>query len=901
MNTKLFAFLILLASFTTTLSAWAGYTFENGVLTVDGTIDLDGKALRIEGITSVTGSGKFTNSVAVADLTLGLDMDVTLSTVTIEGNIRLVKTGVKTLTLPKNSTYAGGTWIQAGRLTADSGSNKQLNNFKPFGAYETVITVESGGMLDLKGYYNWKKHYSIVLNGGTLSNAAQKDSTSEVFDPDLTVTGNSIFELKSGKIYSFAAHANLGGNTLTMRLGGNLHWLPSAVGSGTINVTGSSIFQVDKTATYSDLTLDMGAPMDLQKYTLGVKDYIATYVGNGNKATGALEVSGTFTPSSDNFYPCTMMGGSTIDLSGKTSTWSLTNASGDGVKFAARATVTIDVGARTIAAKDKIVDWPEGTEYSGRTFVLKANGGISEDLELQVSATGLTVAARGAKVPTATWTGAIDSDAGKAGNWSWENVPEPTPGVAPIDPSKMLPGPSTAVVIPWAKLATFNWSEDIAYATIEFSGDKPTETVVLNGDRDWRGLGALDVPFALDLNGHKLYIVLPEGSSANETEVTSTAEGGELHATVATDKVHDNTSVALTGNLSLIKEGPGAFVATKYPQTYTGETIVNEGTLRAADGANVNADSTTAVTNSPFGASRTITVGPEGVLDPRGSYSWGYHTVNLDGGAISNTVAQRGVGTTAYNVAAENYKKPFNPRIVLLADSTFATTKEFNFNGEVVADGHELEIWIASGQGLLWVPKAAENAVFVVTNGGYLKTLKNHTFDQKTATLKFMGGTVDLAGDLVVSNYYVATSVTDYQFDTRPELMMTVSGTFTPVSQNFFGCQMLDGATIDLSGQKASWSSHSALVNSHMSTKWQGECRDVTFAEGEKVTKVTIDVGSREFRGETQIVSWSEGSKVSAAGAKFVLSAAAKARGYRLTRDENGLYIGPTGFVLLIQ
>ena len=330
MNTKLYAFLILLASFTTTLSAWAGYTFENGVLTVDGTIDLDGKALRIEGITSVTGSGKFTNSVAVADLTLGLDMDVKLSTVTIEGNIRLVKTGVKTLTLPKNSTYAGGTWIKAGGLTAASEGAKQLNNFKPFGAYETVITVESGGMLDLKGYYNWKKHYSIVLNGGTLSNAAQKDSTSEVFDPDLTVTGNSIFELKSGKIYSFAANANLGGNTLTMRLDGKLHWLPSAVGSGTINVTGSSIFQVDKTATYSDLTLDMGAPMDLQKYTLGVKDYIATYVGNGNKATGALEVSGTFTPSSDNFYPCTMMKGSTIDLSGKTSTWSLTNASGDG-------------------------------------------------------------------------------------------------------------------------------------------------------------------------------------------------------------------------------------------------------------------------------------------------------------------------------------------------------------------------------------------------------------------------------------------------------------------------------------------------------------------------------------------------------------------------------------------
>ena len=891
MNTKLFAYLILLSSFTTTLSAWADYTFAEGVLNVDGDVDLAGTALRIEGITSVTGSGKFTNSGAVADLTLGLDMDVTLSTVTIEGNIRLVKTGDKTLTLPKDSTYAGGTWIKAGRLTADSGNTKKLANFKPFGAYETVITVESGGMLDLKGYYNWQKHYSIVLNGGTLSNAAQTDSTSTVFDPDLTVTGNSVFELKSSKIYSFAANADLGGNTLTMILGGKLHWLPSAVGSGTINVTGSSIFQVDKTAIYPNLTLDMGAPMDLQTYTLGVKDYIATYVGTGNKATGALQVHGVFTPTSDNFFPPTMQNGSTIDLSAKEGSW----AAGD-TAFADGATIAIEVGERTdLTEGSPLVTWTE-TEYNGRTFNLTSGGVVREDLALRAQVDGLVVVSTSAKTPTAVWKGGNSADALDPENWDWRDA----------EGHPALPDGTYVVEIAWNKLSELNWPETdrLDYASLVFTGEKPTETVVLNGDRDWRGLGALDVPFALDLNGHKLYIVLPEGSSANETEVTSTAEGGELHATVATDKVHDNTSVALTGNLSLIKEGPGAFVATKYPQTYTGETIVNEGTLRAADGANVNADSTTAVTNSPFGASRTITVGPEGVLDPRGSYSWGYHTVNLDGGAISNTVAQRGVGTTAYNVAAENYKKPFNPRIVLLADSTFATTKEFNFNGEVVADGHELEIWIASGQGLLWVPKAAENAVFVVTNGGYLKTLKNHTFDQKTATLKFMGGTVDLAGDLVVSNYYVATSVTDYQFDTRSGLKMTVSGTFTPVSQNFFGCQMLDGATIDLSGQEACWSSHSALVNSHKSTDGQGDCLDVTFAEGEKVTKVTkvtIDVGSREFRGETQIVSWSEGSKVSAAKATFVLSSAAKAKGYRLVRDENGLYVRRTGFVLLIQ
>ena len=432
-----------------------------------------------------------------------------------------------------------------------------------------------------------------------------------------------------------------------------------------------------------------------------------------------------------------------------------------------------------------------------------------------------------------------------------------------------------------------------------FTGEKPTQTVALAGDRDWRGLGGMDVPYPIDVAGHTLAMTLKSGVSAEACEVSSSAEGGVLIASVEDEKSYENALVTLSGALTLVKEGPGTFVAAKYPQEYTGVTIVSNGVLRCAvTNLNEIAD------KSPFGARRIVNVAPDGSRDPAGSWNWAGHVLNLDGGAISNTVAQRGVGTTAYNVAAENYKKPFNPRIVLMADSTFATTKEFNFNGEVVADGHELEIWIASGQGLLWVPKAAENAVFVVTNGGYLKTLKNHTFDQKTATLKFMGGTVDLAGDLVVSNYYVATSVTDYQFDTRSGLKMTVSGTFTPVSQNFFGCQMLDGATIDLSGQEACWSSHSALVNSHKSTDGQGDCLDVTFAEGEKVTKVTkvtIDVGSREFRGETQIVSWSEGSKVSAAKATFVLSSAAKAKGYRLVRDENGLYVRRTGFVPLIQ
>ena len=890
-------------------AAWADYTEESrqlkadethqvdGTLTVASgvTVDLNGYKLVYKGVKGVSGTGTIKSSKEGAVLTVENTSNIS-QTIKLAGALKLVKQGSGTWTVPTSvvpQTFTGGVSVECGTLTtAKYGS---IGDGTPYGTKPTIDV--SGATVDFNGGYGYSST-TVNLNGGTIKSGRTLSNSSYDMKVKINVMVDSTFVTDSDKDYNYAGALDLNGHTLTLSFGGTFYWHPSSAVKGTLHAKKGTFYVFKKTEMptvnlIADVAVNIAADCS-------VKDYTANYSGTSNAGSAVLQVSGVFTPTSDNFYPCTMMDGSTIDLSAKEATWALTNATGAAVQFAAGATIAIEVGTRTIAAGDKIVAWPENTEYAGRTFVLKTNGTGSKEFELQVSATGLTVAALGAKVPTATWTGAVSADAANPDNWSWANVPGPTPGLTPGGSLNLVPGPTTAVVIPWKKLATLNWpdTDDLSFATVAFSGEKPTESVALEGDRDWRGLGPIDIPFALDLNGHKLYLVLPGAMSVNETTVTSTAEGGELHATVAADKVHDNTSVALTGNLTLIKEGPGAFVATKHPQTYTGETVVNEGTLRAADSANVNKDSTASVTNSPFGGSRVITVGPEGVLDPRGSSAWGYHTINLNGGAITNTVAKRGVGTTAYNVAANNYPEPFNPTINLLADSTFATTKEFNFNGKIVSDGHDLEIWIASGQSLLWVPKAAEKAVFNVTNGGYLKTLKNHTFNQKTATLKFTGGTMDLAGDLVVSNYYVATAVKDYQYDTRAELKMTVAGVFTPVTQNFFGCQLLDGATIDLGNLETSWSSHSALVNSHKSTTGQGDCLDVTFADG---ATVTIDVGAREFKGMEQIVAWSEGSKTSAATATFVLNAAAKAKGYRLVRDENGLYVERRGLVLLFQ
>ena len=113
MNTKLFAFLILLASFTTTLSAWADVEIPNddcpneltGDVTIDvggklvllGPIDIKGNTLKLTGITDMSGefeSGEF----EIPDTVGGgvLDMEVTQKVTqsgTFGGKLKFIKRG----------------------------------------------------------------------------------------------------------------------------------------------------------------------------------------------------------------------------------------------------------------------------------------------------------------------------------------------------------------------------------------------------------------------------------------------------------------------------------------------------------------------------------------------------------------------------------------------------------------------------------------------------------------------------------------------------------------------------------------------------------------------------------------------------------------------------------------
>ena len=120
---------------------------------------------------------------------------------------------------------------------------------------------------------------------------------------------------------------------------------------------------------------------------LSVRNYEQVYGSNNNDGTAALMVHGTFKPAAhDYFYGVTMMGGSTIDLSRRTSALPLTSSFSQGrktVDFAPNANVTVSLGGRadvrTLAKnKEYVVTWTAATAPGADVkFALDAQGAQS--------------------------------------------------------------------------------------------------------------------------------------------------------------------------------------------------------------------------------------------------------------------------------------------------------------------------------------------------------------------------------------------------------------------------------------------------------------------------------------------------------------------------------------------
>ncbi len=114
---------------------------------------------------------------------------------------------------------------------------------------------------------------------------------------------------------------------------------------------------------------------------------------------------------------------------------------------------------------------------------------------------------------------------------------------------------------------------------------------------------------------------------------------------------------------------------------------------------------------------------------------------------------------------------------------------------------------------------------------------------------------------------------------------MSVYGRFTPATDYFYGCTMMDGSTLDLNGRTGAWSTTSAFT---------AGLNRVTFASG---ATVTLDVRSRaSWSGK--VVDWGAGNAPEAV--RFTLDEQSKSMGRALMVRDDGLY-ACSGVIIIVR
>ena len=409
--------------------------------------------------------------------------------------------------------------------------------------------------------------------------------------------------------------------------------------------------------------------------------------------------------------------------------------------------------------------------------------------------------------------------------------------------------------------------------------------ITLDGDADWTLFGSVDVNSAtiIDLNGHTLTV---GGISGYGTIMDlSDGEPGELHFNIEEGEDVVST-VALAGNLKVVKEGGGCLALARKGQTFTGGVFVEAGTAYSpVSGANATTYAESLGYWGPMGG--TIRVAEGGTFDTKGNYDFHCKDFVLAGGTLANTGVDMNT-TTGQGIG----------NVTLEADSLLNLTHHTAFSSlpstKIDLGGFTFSVELGSAGGRqLYLPIVVENGTLDFLSGGYLNFVGSTDGGSPTVNLEMHGAAFHGDGRFSVSNYVAAYS----QRWNHGASVLKVHGTFTPVTADdgkeyFHGCEMQDGSTIDLSAKTAVWDT--------VSTGWPvagyvsdaDGSREVTFAEG---AKVTIDVHGRTFVMGDRIVSWTEAPPE---GVTFAFDAETAEGGLEPFVAANGIYYGADATVV---
>ncbi len=346
---------------------------------------------------------------------------------------------------------------------------------------------------------------------------------------------------------------------------------------------------------------------------------------------------------------------------------------------------------------------------------------------------------------------------------------------------------------------------------------------------------------------------------------------GELHLNVASGKTLENSSVAFTGNMKVVKDGTGTYVASKSGQSYVGGTTVREGLLKCGlNGSDYPLGDTFGdVTISTNGANK-------GTLDTNAKFYFYKYNFVLDGGKLQNTGGHVGNGSSQL------------ASVQLTADSEIAPANTYGFISDSYAatvldlGGHALTVNIGSQ---FWLYNTTvKNGLMDVASGGWLETKSDKTVTATNADFR-VGCALRIYGPMSVRNYEPVYAYNNNGGDAA----FNVHGTFKPSAHNYFyGCTLQDGSTIDFTSRTNELGRVKTLNETSAFTSGKNK---IDFADG---ATVSIRLGELRAPSSRQLIAWA--SKP----ANVTFKRAEGERNYCLVKKSDGLYL-QSGFIIIVK
>ena len=801
------------------------------------------------------------------------------STVAISNTVKVVKLGAGTYTSNKRQLYTGGTDVNAGKIgfkfTASTAE------YCGFGLWGTAINVASNAQILINADSQTLNGYNVTIagdgpdgNGAIYGNAnGNRTSWNGSYIGSLTLSGDASIKTIADDAFNLNLNKEgidiaLNGHTLTANGTARfIVWSANVVDTGRIV---SNISPGSNGANNCFYTHGNGVSAPLADFevpagkALGGEAAVTVsnlvfggtfYLKNEESPYYDVTVLGRYTPqATSGGFPNIVLGDAThlspvLDLSDLSATYDGSR----GIAFPEDSTVTVYVGARTIAVGDKLVSWSSQPDISV-SFSLTGDGWTAAEREIALSARedGLYVKTTAAPA-YATFDVANDA-------WQFFAA-DGTPYS-----EEWTDGVTADMQVRFASYAEYTAIKaknvtPLAFVMTAFAIPENTGEVDVTTGMDYQ----FDEGLVIDVKGNSLKLPSSMTFGDKAFTVTSSVAGGEIVIDVQSGTSR-NTSMALTGSLKMTKTGAGTFVSAK-AQTYTDGTDVEAGTVRPPDSPADNNYTYSGDTFAAFGTGM-VNVLPGAVFDVRGNY--GYTNICLKGGTIANTL--RAMSQTA---------KP-GVFVASLADADVSHFKmDYSGQGKFNMIYGKSGLATDLGGKTLNISEYGDLSVRSALTNGTLRVVESNGWFKFDAALDMRTTTFDCQVALQVNadvqlGEYIHRKDTQYMHGGSK---LYVHKRFCPVAETyFFNCQLMDGSMLDLSQRETVFTAH--CVND------QNAGFAVAYADN---ATIKVKLGERKVRNGTKIVSW---TTKPTNNVKFVRADAD--RRYSLVVKDDGLYyVGP--------